>query len=251
MARDKFESKDVKPNDVNQKVAEIIRRELERRKIIVEEKIIEVQQDEAVKEKLRAFNDFIRRIRELGERPPKSSQTDEYLKYQHRLDELIYTWKDLLDYLPRFTRDELKEFIGREVRGGESRERCFDVALIIASRNDPLSFSEIARSVRLIKSFAGLREKSLNKTLSRILESLKRAGLIVKAKYYFRLFNLDENDKNPMNIRFMPKGGDGADIEKYLARILKEISNLKETIDRMNERLKKQQAISDSFTHRL
>ncbi len=250
MACDKFKSKDVKPDDVNQKVAEIIKRELERGKIIIDEKITEEQQDEAVKEKLRAFNDFIRRIRELGGKPPKSSQTDEYLKYQHRLDELIYTWKDLLDYLPRFTRDELKEFIGREVRGGESRERCFDVALIIASRDDPLSFNEIAKSARLLKSFTGLKETSLNKTLSRILESLKRAGLIVKAKYYFRLFNL-ENDEGSKNLMIAPRGGDGTDIEKYLARILKEISNLREIVDRMNERLKKQQAISDSFTHRL
>ena len=81
--------------------------------------------------------------------------------------------------------------------------------MIIASRNDPLSFSEIAKSVRLLKSFAGLREKFLNKTLSRILESLKRARLIVKAKYYFRLFNLDENnDKGSINLRFIPKGED-------------------------------------------
>ncbi len=164
---------------------------------------------------------------------------DEYLKYQHRLDELIYTWKDLLEYLPRFTRDELKEFIGREVRGGESRERCFDVALIIASRNEPLSFAEIAKSVRLLKSFAGLSEKSLNKTLSRILESLKKLRLIVKSRYYFRLFNLDESDEGLRNFVYVPEKGERVEIEKYLARILREISNLRETIDRMNEKLTK------------
>ncbi len=214
-------------NDLNQKVAEIIKRELERGRIIIDRKIIEEQQDEAVREKLKAFNNFIFEIRGLGERPPKSSQRDDYIVYRHKLDELICFWRDeLLECLPRFTRAELREFIEREVKGGESRERCFDVALIIAGRTEPLSFSEIAKSARLLKSFAGVKEISLNKILSRNLESLKRAGLIVKAKYYFRLFNLDEGDEGSINLRFIPKGGDRADIEKYLARILGEISNL-------------------------
>lgn len=214
-------------NDLNQKVAEIIKRELERGRIIIDRKIIEEQQDEAVREKLKAFNNFIFEIRGLGERPPKSSQRDDYIVYRHKLDELICFWRDeLLECLPRFTRAELREFIEREVKGGESRERCFDVALIIAGRTEPLSFSEIAKSARLLKSFAGVKEISLNKILSRNLESLKRAGLIVKAKYYFRLFNLDEGDEGSINLRFIPKGGDRADIEKYLARILGEISSL-------------------------
>ena len=51
----------------------------------------------------------------------------------------------------------------------------------------------IAKKARWLKSFAGLRENSLNKTLSRILKSLKRIGLVVKATYYFKLFNLGED----------------------------------------------------------
>lgn len=53
----------------------------------------------------------------------------------------------------------------------------------------------------LLKSFAGLSEKSLNKTLSRILESLKKLRLIVKSRYYLRLFNLDESDEGLKELR--------------------------------------------------
>jgi len=238
-------------DNVNKGIAETIKRELERGKIFIERKIIEKQQDEYAREKLKDFNGFILEIRELGEKPPKSGQKDECMIYRHKLDKLICIWRDeLVEFLPSFTKDELREFIGREVKGGESRERCFDVALILAERDDPLSFSEIAKKARWTKSFAGLCEKSLNKTLSRVLKSLKRMGLIVKAKYYFRLFNLDESDKDSMNLRFTPKGEEIANIEKYLARILKEISNLKEVIDRMNKKLTKTTSYSNSFMHR-
>ena len=72
---------------------------------------------------MKAFNDFIRRIGELEEKPPKSSQTDKYLAYTHKLDELTYIWKDeLLECLPRFTKEELREFIEREVSGGKARK---------------------------------------------------------------------------------------------------------------------------------
>jgi len=156
---------------VNQKVAEIIKRELERGRIIIERKIIEEQKDKAVREKLKVFNDFIFKIRKLGEKPPKSSQRDEYILYRHKIDELICIWRDeLLKCLPGFAEDELREFIEREVKGGK---RCFVVALMLAERKELLNFGEIAKSVRLLKSFAGPREKSLNKTLSRTLEGLK------------------------------------------------------------------------------
>jgi hypothetical protein len=173
--------------------------------------------------------------------------------YKHRLDELICIWDDeLLECLPCFTKDELREFIGREVKGGESRERCFDIASILASINEPLSFNEIARRARKLKSFAGLRETSLNKTLSRVLESLKRIGLIVKATYYFRLFNLDFKNQG--------KGdkGDGPDeeifkiLERYLAKILKEISILKEFVYGIDKKLTKTGGnYSDPFSCRL
>lgn len=38
-----------------------------------------------------------------------------------------------------------------------------------------------------------------------------------------------------------------ADIEKYLVRILREISNLKEVVNRMNEKLTKTTSYSNSF----
>jgi hypothetical protein len=69
-----------------------------------------------------------------------------------------------------------------------------------------------------LKSFAGLSESSLNKTLSRVLKSLKRIGLVVKATYYFRLFNLDGDSENLASI---PRRGEGADaemFERYLAK---------------------------------
>jgi len=41
------------------------------------------------------------------------------------------------------------------------------------------------------------------------------------------------------NFVYVPEKGERVEIEKYLARILREISNLRETIDRMNEKLTK------------
>jgi len=232
------------------KVAEIIKRELKRGRIPVERKIIEGQQNEYVKRRLENFNDFILKIKELGERPPKSTHRNEYIRYRHKLDELVCAWDELLECLPHFTRDELREFIGREVKGGEGRERCFDIALMLAARDEPMSFGEIAKKARWLKSFAGLSDSSLNKTLSRVLKSLKRTGLVVKATYYFRLFNLGGN---PENLASAP-GRNGADaeiFERYLAKILKEISNLRESVDRMNEMLIRTVSYSDPFIRRL
>jgi len=234
MAQDEANPKD----EINKEVAEIIKRELKRERVSVERKIIEDQQNEYVRRRLEDFNDFILEIKKLGEKPPKSTLRNEYARYRHRLDKLVCTWDELLECLPCFTRDELREFIEREVKGGECRERCFDIALMLAARDEPLSFGEIAKKARWLKSFAGLRESSLNKTLSRVLKSLKRTGLVVKATYYFRLFNLGEDLENPASIS-RKKGADAEMFERYLAKILKEISNLRESVDRMNKILTK------------
>ncbi len=250
MTRDNSESKDVKSNEVNQKVAEIIKRELRKGRISVERKIIEEQQNEYVKRRLENFNDFIFKIKELGEKPPKSTHRNEYIRYRHKLDELVCVWDELLECLPRFTGDELREFIEGEVKGGESRERCFDIALMLAARDEPMSFGEIVKKARWLKSFAGLNESSLNKTLSRVLKSLKRIRLVVKATYYFRLFNLGGGSENPASVLERRKRIDER-LDRYLAKILKEMSNLRESVDRMSEMLTRTGNYSDLFIRRL
>ena len=168
------------------RVGEIIKSEFVfKRRRMIEEKIIEEQEGPA-RRMLELFNSFLRQANSLQETVPRVGKE----RYKEALEKLIETWYELRDYLPSFTREELKEFIRERVRTSRI-DRYLDLAEFLAKRDRPAKFTVIVEENRFRESFS-VKESAVNKTFLRVLKSLERIRLIIKRHYYFRLFNLAE-----------------------------------------------------------
>ena len=61
--------------------------------------------------------------------------------------------------------------IEMHVKGSKEKKRCFQIAIIFSQSGEPLAFTELKKRAKMLKSFAYLR----GKTLDRVLKDLKRS----------------------------------------------------------------------------
>ncbi len=81
----------------------------------------------------------------------------------------------------------------------------------------------------------------MNKTLDRTLKNLKRAGLIVQAGYYFRMFNLNKSEARSSDIVTIKRF---ERLEDVLVRLQRDLSHIKECLTSIIEILSKTRRFS-------
>ncbi len=92
-------------------------------------------------------------------------------------------WREIEPELPVLDGDDIRKIVRSNV-GFVDFEKCISAAFEIGKYARPVRFTEVKESVRHCSSFEKLRERSLNRVLSRVLRYLEQSCMLVRTWEY-------------------------------------------------------------------